>query len=457
MILSYGMGVDSTAILLHWLENPASRSFRVYTVAEGMDPPSFTYQGNGSFDLKDLTVVTAMTGDEFPDLKRLIETHILPRLRRHGIRFVQVARKSKTEPMTVLDDSRSPNTLMLEGAYKLSDELLAAGTVPQVAGSRRLCSIKSKGWPLDAWIEREVHGQPFVQAIGFNAEEARRVVRDQSYSAIKWPVGQKTSIYPLMHDWGWSRQVCEDYIRSVTGGNWPKSACAYCPFAAGKEPVLVRFQQFPDRAAFSLFIEFVSMALNPRMTLYSTKSLMSIAREVEDYDALSMFDQMLNGWPWAVYRVRRIYTQKAHADRSVIIAEEGDRQTIEAKLSTYGKISHEGEIPRVYVRRRKPDVYPTLEEMFVAAPRAMFNKERPRFQTNWEKAVRGDWSFMRSKAVEAEEDEAEEPIVPELSGPLDPKPEIFMWDHDPSEFHEHPLRLEQIAWEKELSDIIVLP
>jgi hypothetical protein len=64
---------------------------------------------------------------------------------------------------------------------------------------------------------------------------------------------------------------------------------------------------------------------------------------------------------------------------------------------------------------------------------------------------------MRSKAAEAEEDEAEEPIVPELSGPSDPKPEIFMWDHDPSEFHEHPLRLEQIAWEKELSDIIVLP
>jgi hypothetical protein len=456
MILSYGMGVDSTAILLNWIENPASRAFRVYDVVEGVDPPTFTYRGSGSFDLKDLTIVTAMTGDEFPDLKRLIEKHIFPRLRQHGIRYVQVARKSKTEPMTLLEDSRSPRTLHLDGAYKLSDELLGAGTVPQVAGSRRLCSIKSKGWPLDAWIEQEVQGQPFVQAIGFNAEEGRRVTRDQSYSAIKWPVGQKTSIYPLMHDWSWGRQACEDYIQSVTGEVWPKSACAYCPFAAGKEPVLVRFEEFPEQAAFSLFIEYVSMALNPRMTLYSTKSLMSVVQGVGDRDALKLFGKMMDRAPWAIYRVRRIYTQKAHADRSVTIIEEGKRSAIEKRLPSYGQVSQEGGIPRVYVIRRTEDVYPTLEEMFVAAPRTMQDKERPRFPGNWDRAIKGDWSFMRSHAVEIEEDEAEEPVVPELSGPRE-EPRLFLWDHDPSEYHEHPLRLEQKAWEKELADLIPLP
>lgn len=410
--------------------------------------------GSGSFELQDLIVLTAMTGDEFPDLKRLVETHVLPRLRQHGVRYVQVARKSKTEPMVLLDDSRAPKTLYLDGAYKLSDELLAAGTVPQVAGSRRLCSIKSKGWPLDAWIEQEMRGQPFVQAIGFNAEEGRRVTRDQSYSAIKWPAGQKTSIYPLMHDWRWTRQACEEYIYSLTGENWPKSACSYCPFSAGKAPVLVRFEKYPDHAAFSLFIEYVSMALNPRMTLYSNKSLMSVVQGVGDRDALKLFGKMLDKSPWAIYHVRRIYTQKAHADRSIRVAEEGKRGAIAKRLSSYGQITEEGGIPRVYVIRRTPDVYPTLEEMYVAAPKTMQDKERPRFHGNWGKAVQGDWSFMRSHDLE--DDEPEEVVVPELSG-APPSQRLYLWDHDPDEYHEHPLRLEQKAWEDELADIIPLP
>jgi len=258
-----------------------------------------------------------------------------------------------------------------------------------------------------------------------------------------------------MHDWSWGRQACEDYIRSVTGEFWPKSACAYCPFAAGKEPVLVRFEQFPEQAAFSLFIEYVSMALNPRMTLYSTKSLMSVVQGVGDRDALKLFQKMMDRAPWAIYRVRRIYTQKAHADRSVTIVEEGKRSAMEKRIPSYGQVSYEGEIPRAYVIRRTEGVYPTIEEMFVAAPKTMQDKERPRFPANWVKAVQGDWSFMRSHAQE-EEDEAEEPVVPELSGPRE-EPRLFLWDHDPNEYHEHPLRLEQKAWEAELADLIPLP
>ena len=42
-VLSYGLGLDSTAVLLRWLTDPSSRDF----------------------DLSDLVVITAMTGDEF--------------------------------------------------------------------------------------------------------------------------------------------------------------------------------------------------------------------------------------------------------------------------------------------------------------------------------------------------------------------------------------------------------
>src|SRR5689334_10208513 len=105
VILNYGMGVDSTSILARWLTEPATRDF----------------------DLADLIVVTAQTGDEFPDTRLAVETHILPLLRERGIRYVQLARRGPLveDGIVVLDDSRTPAQLRVEVAYKLSEEMLA--------------------------------------------------------------------------------------------------------------------------------------------------------------------------------------------------------------------------------------------------------------------------------------------------------------------------------------------
>lgn len=91
VVMSYGMGVDSTAILLRWLTDPTSRDF----------------------DLRDLVVITAHTGDEFDQTLRDVEEIVLPQLRRHGIRFVQVGRTQRKttvsgEGVAVLDDSTVP-------------------------------------------------------------------------------------------------------------------------------------------------------------------------------------------------------------------------------------------------------------------------------------------------------------------------------------------------------------
>src|SRR5207247_1590235 len=120
VVLSYGMGVDSTALLLRWLHEPECRDF----------------------SLENVVCLTSQTGDEFQETKRLVETHILPLLRALRIRYVQVARSGfyQADGITVLSDTCEPETLHIDGDFKLSDELRINGTVPQVATGQRRCT-----------------------------------------------------------------------------------------------------------------------------------------------------------------------------------------------------------------------------------------------------------------------------------------------------------------------------
>jgi hypothetical protein len=124
-ILSYGMGVESTAVLVRWIREPATRPCR----------------------LEDLIVITSQVGDEYEDTGRDVAAYILPLMREHCIRYVQVAQRGHLERdgITVLDDSRQPCRVFLKGDYKLSDELRRNGTVPQFGGVHR-CALKFKAW-----------------------------------------------------------------------------------------------------------------------------------------------------------------------------------------------------------------------------------------------------------------------------------------------------------------------
>jgi hypothetical protein len=96
-VMSNGLGVESVAIMLRWINEPESRDFA----------------------LKDLIVITAMMGREWPDTIQKFEQHMLPLFRKHGIRFVQVARAGhlEEEGIIVLNDSRAPSKVFAEGAY----------------------------------------------------------------------------------------------------------------------------------------------------------------------------------------------------------------------------------------------------------------------------------------------------------------------------------------------------
>ncbi|WP_157529730.1 hypothetical protein [Nocardia sp. NRRL S-836] len=120
VVAALGLGCDSSAILARWLTNPSSRDFA----------------------LDDLVVITAMTGQEWPVTRLLVEEHLLPLMAAAGVRFIQVARRGprQADGIDILSDTRSPDRLQLVGAWTLAHEMFAGATVPQTAGDR-LCSV----------------------------------------------------------------------------------------------------------------------------------------------------------------------------------------------------------------------------------------------------------------------------------------------------------------------------
>lgn len=375
VILKYGMGADSTAALLRWLTDPSSRDF----------------------DLADLIVLTAQTGDEYPDTKRDVEAHVLPMLRAHGVRFVQVARAGRFEDsgIVVLDDSRSPTECRTEGAWKLSDELQGAGTIPARRGSQKLCTQKFKGWVLDRWVAANGYDAVGVRhVIGFEANEQERVVKDQGYTRN----GTATE-YPLV-EWGWNREACLSFIRSITGITWRKSACVFCPFASLKGSGCVdRYREDPASAVKAMKLEAMSLMLNPRVGLFSGRTLRQVVERSGNDAALRGFHSWLASvQEWAVYRVRRAYTGPAKASRELTTVYRGTSGDAHAYLAgiaggaggTWGaavRDTHDAGFWRFYSEERVEGAYPAREEMFVVGPAGVDDKvQRTTFDRRWEAA-----------------------------------------------------------------------
>jgi hypothetical protein len=388
VVLSYGLGVDSTALLLRWLEDSSSRDF----------------------DLDHLLVVTAMTGDEWPRTATLVRRHVLPRLREAGVRFAQVARRgpSQREGIVVLEDTDHPRRLRIAGAYKLSAELSAAGTVPQAAGNR-ICSMKFKGWVIDAYLARHApeatrhafgyeagesgraascsRHMPGRLVFGFEREEAGRARR-----ATGFDTPGRIAEFPLI-EWGWDRERCQRYIHEITGvADWPKSACVYCPFAltsrAGRERTLRRYEQRPEGALQALMLERRSLCLNPRGSLIPTERLADLI-EAHHPAIAAAFAERLAHAEHSVYEVRRIWRPRrddpsrvANANRALRVLANGTRGECEALVRQRGPLDVSDGIERVYLLRRG-EALPTREHFLVAGPAGAKPKALPSFESWW--------------------------------------------------------------------------
>lgn len=366
VVLNYGMGYDSTAILLRWLLDPSSRDFH----------------------LDQLIVLMAQVGEEFTETKRLVETFIFPLLRLHGIRTVQVARSgpSDRDGVVVLSDTRRPVTLHIEGRWRLGDHLMRDATAPQWAnGSGHKCAQRFKGWPLSQWLRKEFGERSYRSVIGYNADELKRAAKAADYADY-----QRSHEFPLVA-WGWGRAEVEAFVLEAIGEPWIRSACGFCPFSDGRAELVERHRREPAQAVRALLMEHLSFSMNPRFGLFpSGRPLRVILEDAGVTEALTQFRQLLADTPWSVYHVRRIYREAAPlVDRSIERLATGGREEMLAQLRALGEAEEAGGNERVYVRRRPEGLRPSVEEFYVAAPAVVVEKEKKCFPLLWANHTNG--------------------------------------------------------------------
>ncbi|MCZ4607360.1 hypothetical protein O3S80_27070 [Streptomyces sp. Lzd4kr] len=377
-VVNWGLGADSTAYLAQMLTDPAAYGI----------------------DLERTAVLYMATGSEWPETRLLVEEFMLPLLREHGVRFVQLARNGhlKEDGFTILDDSRHPERLFTRGPWTLWDDLESVGTVPRQAGTRK-CSLWAKGAVGDWWLTMVFGGRPFRQIMGYNADEEGRRFGDQTASKIPGRSGE----FPLI-DWGWHREQCEAYLLDRFGVHWPKSYCTFCtfPVSVGSLPVhLERMRSHPEIAGEVLRLEYTAMSLNPNAMLYKTRTLLEHFDPARPRDraCLDAFERELD-MPWALYHVRRLFLlsddgRKRPVMRSTERVDLGrPRQLARRLISVSERHGVDVEHDPVYGRarawtRRRATAWPMAEELFATAPARVIDKQDASFEESWAALLTG--------------------------------------------------------------------
>lgn len=214
LVIAYGMGVDSTAMLVGlW--------------RRGIRPDKILF---------------ADTGSEKPETYAYLPV-IQAWLRSVGFPEVEVVRYVPKRFKNGFYDT-------LEG------NCLQNSTLPSLAFGRKSCSLKWKRAPQDKLIKKWepalaawAAGKKVVKAIGYDngkadSKRAWKMTDDAQYSY--W--------YPL-REWGWDREAC---IREIQAAGLPvpvKSACFFCPASkpaeidALSDELVARIVEMERRAA----------------------------------------------------------------------------------------------------------------------------------------------------------------------------------------------------------------
>lgn len=210
LVLSYGMGVDSTAVLVEWYRR-------------GIRPD---------------VILFADVGNELPETYAYAAV-IDAWLERVGFPARTIVRYQVRKPRN--------------GFYStLEENCLVNRTLPGIAFGRKSCSLKWKGEQLDAhartlFAAHIAAGGKVLRAIGYDAGPCD-MKRGTSESKGPW-----RWIYPL-REWGWDRERCELEIARAGLPVPGKSACFFCSSMKPAELIQLA-KRHPDLARRAVIME----------------------------------------------------------------------------------------------------------------------------------------------------------------------------------------------------------
>lgn len=176
MVVNYGGGLNSTAILLRFIE----------------------------LDCRPDIVIFSDTGGEKPETYAFIEK-FSKHLEGAGFPEITIVRYEKET--------------LEENCHRI-------GSLPSLAYGFKKCSHKFKIQPVTKFLNNHEgckkvwkEGRQVIRVIGFDAGEAHRL---KAFDDKKFHY-----IYPLV-DWQWRRKECAEYVQKL-GFSVPKSSCFFCP------------------------------------------------------------------------------------------------------------------------------------------------------------------------------------------------------------------------------------
>lgn len=206
LVVAYGMGVDSTAMLIGMKQRGIRPDLILFADTGGEKPETYDY---------------------LPVMQRW--------LRKVGFPSIEIVRYvpkwTKHGPYTTLEEN-----------------CLVNKTLPSLAFGRKSCSLKWKRAPQDKRVdwwppaqEAWARGQKVIKAIGYDAgpKDSKRghdLKDDEKY----------TYWYPL-REWGWTRDKCAAVIRAARLPVPVKSACFFCPASKPAE-IAALCKEHPDLA-----------------------------------------------------------------------------------------------------------------------------------------------------------------------------------------------------------------
>lgn len=195
LIVNYGAGVDSTAMLIGMRRRKMRPDLVIFADTGGEKPETYDY-----LDIMDEWL--------------------------RNVRFPAIT-KVKFKPVTAPYHTLEENCLVNE-------------TLPSLAFGYKSCSLKFKAEPMDKWLLGVSRGPnkckgwpPVLEALANNAKPVKCIGYDNGPKDSRRSVGKGEDDnfiyrYPL-REWGWAREHCMEEIIKEGMPVPIKSACFFCP------------------------------------------------------------------------------------------------------------------------------------------------------------------------------------------------------------------------------------